>query len=1122
MSGIRQWLDELGLGQYVEAFEANDIDLALLPQVDDQMLKDIGVASGGHRLRLRSAIAKLPSAPGRVAMGDAKAGVQAEVGALARAYEAERRQLTVMFCDLVGSTELSRRLDPEELRRLIREYQDVCVGAISRFEGHVAQYLGDGVLAYFGYPVALEGGAERAIRAGLTVVERVRELSTQTGQPLQVRIGIDTGLVVIGQGDALNEQERTAIGDVPNIAARLQALAVPDSVVVSERTRVLAADAFEYADLGEQSIKGIAEPVHAWQAQAERRSDTRFDARAVGVAPMVGRDFEYATLRHAWERAKAGKGQMVLLCGEPGIGKSRLIHALREQLASDGFSVWQYQCSPYFASSALYPVIEQLERALRFDRRDTAESKLDKLDALLARFGRPAEDASLIARLLGLPADTRYGAMALAPQTQRDETIRALHDVVQAAASEQPLLLLFEDLHWADPTTLESIDSLRERLGRMAVLLVATHRPEFRPPAVGKPGVTAMTLSRLDPQQTEAIALRVAGVRLPAGVVGQIVAKTDGVPLFVEELTKTVLEAGVLRREADRYELTAMLPAVQIPSTLHDSLLARLDRLAPVKELAQIAACIGREFDYELLAAVAPDRAQGLAAALDQLVATQLLQARGRPPAAMYTFTHALVQDAAYSTLLRSRRAQLHAAIAEVIRARGQDGIAFRPEILAYHYTQAGMPEQAVPLWLEAGQTSFQRAAASEAVSQLQEGLAQLRSLADSPERDRVEIDFQALLGAALIQSRGLASSEARAAFERARHLCQLLGRTEHLFLVFWGMFVTDLIGGRPRQALSVATELDAMARGDEKLQLVAQTALMDAEFWVGNLERARLLAQEALRRCRDEEALAQLATYSFDMKSINLVYASHIEWMLGYPDRARQYKARLDRWVRELNNPFMYAFAYTWGASAYHYTGELDTHRQQIEEGWRISREIGFPHFEKQAEVWVGWSRIVRGDHDQSALALIIDGIDQYIRTGSGIAVPYWHLLRAHALSYQGASEEALAALGQARDLAESTGDHAHLAEIHRLTGDVWISSHAHNTQRAEAAYRESLAVARRQKARGWELRTATSLARLWQSQGKRREAHDLLQPIYAWFTEGFDTRDLKEAKALPEGLAP
>jgi len=745
MESISEWLRSLHLDRYIQVFLDNDIDLDLMSSLSEENLKELGVSSMGHRKKLLKAIAQLQRS-------SLTAPRSAEAARQFTSITGERRQLTVMFCDLVGSTGLSQRLDPEELRSLIRQYQNVCVGAVARYEGHVAQFLGDGVLAYFGYPLAHEGEAERAIRAALGIISRVTELSAGSTHGMKVRIGIDTGLVVIGQGDELSEQERTAIGDAPNVAARLQSLAEPQSVVVSERTYQLASGGFEFADLGRHALKGLAEPVNVWQVLAAKSVALRFDVATGGkTPPMVGREAELEVGMQAWGLARQGNAQVLLICGEPGIGKSRFLRALRERLATEDIRPWQYQCSPFFSNTALYPIVSHLERAMTFDRSLSSEQRIERLETMMKRtFARTERDVNLVGRLLGLPMESKYGPLAMNPQTQKEETIRVLVDMTEYAGNQNPVVVMFEDVHWADPTTLEAIKQMINRKG-LRGLVVMTYRPEFEPQWVGLPPSNVITLGRLHAEQTEQVATRVVGNKpLPREIVEQIVQKTDGVPLFVEELTKAILDSRLIRDVGPAYELAEPLATVAVPSSLRDSLMARLDRDKLVKEVAQIGATIGRDFSYELIAAVASLTKNQLDDALDQLTESGLAFRRGEHADAIYTFKHALVQDAAYDSLLRSQRKEFHRKIGEVLEEYFPDIKDAEPEVLAHHYTEAAVFDKASRFWCLAAARANARFANTEAIAQAEKGLLALANVAPGDERVELELELRLNLVASL------------------------------------------------------------------------------------------------------------------------------------------------------------------------------------------------------------------------------------------------------------------------------------------------------------------------------------------------------------------------------------
>jgi class 3 adenylate cyclase len=778
---ITAWLHGLGLQQYEKAFSENEIDATVLPELTSEDLRDIGVSLVGHRRKLLAAIADLR---------DERGPAPAERGeAIDTAGAAERRQLTVMFCDLVGSTALSARLDPEDLREIIAVYHRAVGTIVAESDGFVASYLGDGILVYFGYPQAHEDDAERAIRAGLSAIDAIHRLDVRSVK-LQARVGIATGLVVvgdlIGKGSA---QVQSVVGETPNLAARLQTLAEPGTVVIAAGTHRLVGNLFEYRELGSVELKGIAAPVPAWQVLRPSIVASRFEAlHGTALAPLIGRDEEIDLLRRRWARAKAGEGQVVLISGEPGIGKSRITAELEQRLRVEPHLRLRYFCSPYYQDSALFPFIEQLGRASEFASDDLPDVKLDKLEALLARAAPPDEDVAVLADLLSLPASERRPLPNLSPQRKKDRTLEALIRQVEGLSRRLPVVVVIEDAHWMDPTSRELLDLAVERVRSLPVLLIVTFRPEFQPPWIGQSQVTMLALNRLDRRDRTALVELIAGRKpLPIEVVSQIADRTDGVPLFVEELTKSVLESGILREELDCYVLVCTLPSLAIPTTLQDSLMARLDRLASVRLVAQIGAAIGREFSYALVRAVSRLSKDELEAALARLVASGLVFQRGEMPEAVYTFKHALVQDAAHGSMLRSSRQQLHAQIAHALETHFPELMDSQPELFAQHYAEAGLIEKSVAYWGRAGQKSAARSAMAEAAAQLQKALDQLELLPKTLERQRQELEFCSSLGAALRFVKGQATPEMGRAFARARELWEQLGSPSQFLHIPYG-----------------------------------------------------------------------------------------------------------------------------------------------------------------------------------------------------------------------------------------------------------------------------------------------------------------------------------------------
>jgi class 3 adenylate cyclase len=826
---VADWLRALGLERYEATFRENDVRPEVLGLLTADDLKELGVAAVGHRRLLLAAIAKLQddtAQPQAISPTDDH---------LPSASAGERRQLTVMFCDLVGSTALSEKLDPEELRGLLHAYRTLCGNVITRYDGFVARYLGDGILTYFGWPAAHEEDAERAVRAALEIVHTVKRASSTEG--LSVCVGIATDPVVVGETAGVGDQSKLAVGSTPNLAARLQGLATPDQIVIATSTRRLVGSAFELSDLGEHNLKGIAEPVHVWRVEGALATESRFDANRGGRAltPLVGREEELDLLLRRWSQAKDGEGQVVLLSGEPGIGKSRILSALRERLEAQGVQALRFQCSPYYMNSAFWPSIDNFERALKFARDETADAKLDKLEALIVtHYGRPLADVRFVASILSIPCETRYGSLSMTPQKHKDETLRALVDLTEAAGRRHPSVVLFEDAHWADPTTLEVLDLLIDRKKTVPLLVVLTHRPEFQSRWTEQGHVGALNLSKLTRAQSAAIVSALAGGKtLPAALLEQILARTDGVPLFVEELSSSILESGELKEAGDHYEYIGSARSVTIPATLRDSLMARLDRFMPVKEIAQIGAAIGREFSDELIAAVAPMPQAQRDDALAQLSASGLAFRRGTPPNAVYTFKHALVQDAAYDSLLKSRRQVLHAKIARVIEAQFPNIKTTEPEALAHHLTAAGLTEAAIPLWQAAGELASKRMALTEAIAHLSQGLELIRRLSRSPERDASELGLRCLLGTAWMALKGWPTPEVWTSLHPALALAKSLKRRDALLPIFWGLTMNVMSQGRVAESLPWAQEMLGIAEttGDTDL-LITGHALTGACYF--------------------------------------------------------------------------------------------------------------------------------------------------------------------------------------------------------------------------------------------------------------------------------------------------
>jgi class 3 adenylate cyclase/predicted ATPase len=1127
MSAVRKWLEGIGLSQYADTFEANDIDMDLLTQVDDQMLKDIGVSSAGRRLRIRNAIAKL------IPTSAVEANTNGAVAAREEpSPSAERRQVTVMFCDLVGSTALSGMLDPEDLHGIIGNYHRCCTELIKRNGGFVAKYMGDGVLAYFGYPQAHEHDAERAVRAGLALVEAIPKLKTEiAGTSLQVRVGIATGLVVvgdlIGSGEA---QERGIVGETPNLAARLQGIAEPNTVVMAEGTRRLLGNLFELHDLGANKLKGIAGLTRAWSALRASSVESRFEAlHAASLTDLVGREEELELLLLRWSRAKTGEGQAVLIAGEAGIGKSRLTAALMERLAGEPHTRLRYFCSPQHMDGALYPIIGQMERAAGLGHDDTPQARLDKVDSLLARTSTSIEDAALFAEMLSLPSEGRYPVLELDPQQRRQRTLEALILQLEAVARSNPVLMIIEDAHWTDPTSLELFGLVVDRIVTLRVLLIMTFRPEFDAPWIGQPHVTSVTINRLTHREVGAMIDRITGNRpLPASVRQDLVERSDGVPLFVEEMTKAVLEADS-EGEAQRTAAAIPSPALAVPASLHASLMARLDRLGPAKEVAQIGAAIGREFSHALLASVVRKPDAELGSALDRLWETGLLFRHGVPPHATYLFKHALVQDAAYGTLLREARRALHSRIAENLEKLFPEIAESQPELVAYHCTEAGLIEKAAGLWGKAGQRSLARSALVEAVAQLNRALAQIAALPATPRLRREQIKLQAAVITPLIHVRGYAAPETKAAAERARLLieqAQALGEPPEepllWFSVLYGFWVASFVAFCGDALRKHAVQFLALAQkqGATVPLMIGHRLMGNSLLYTGDITEGRAHLDRALT-LYDAKAHRSLATrFGQDVRVAILSYRSLAPWLLGYPEVALADVDDALKHAREIGQATTLMYALSNTARTHICCGNYATANNQAHEVLCLADEKGAAQWKALGMMDHGCV-LALGGKCSNAVQMLTSGIAAYRSTAATIVIP-WHLsYLAKAYAELNQFDDAWHCIVEALTMTATTKERWSEAEINRVAGEIALMSPVPDIAKAEAYFEHALAVARQQQAKSWELRAAMSMARLWRDQGKRQQAHDLLAPVYGWFTEGFDTLDLKEAKLLRDQLS-
>ena len=965
--------------------------------------------------------------------------------------DAERRQLTVMFCDLVESTALSGQLDPEEYREVVRAYQKVCSEVITRFDGHVAQLLGDGLLVYFGYPQAHEDDAQRAVRTGLGILDAMGELNQGLQQAksiqLGVRLGIHTGLVVIGEMGEAGRQEQLALGEVPNIASRIEGLAAANTLVMSETTLRLIQGYFDCEALGEQTLRGVAQPLQVYRVLQESGARGRLDVAVTrGLTPLVGRESEVALLLERWEQAKAGHGQVVLLSGEAGIGKSRLVQMLKEHVTQEPHTRWECRNSEYYQNTALFPLVDLFQRLWRFEAHETPDAKLEKLEHTLSQYRLPLEESvPLFAPLLSLPVpEHAYPPLNLSPQRMRQRTLEGLVAILLEQAERHPVLFIVEDLHWTDPTTLELLNLLIDQIPTASILTVLTCRPTFQPGWSHRSYLTEITVNRLSQNYTERMTEQiVGGKRLPAEVLQQIIAKTDGVPLFVEEMTKAILESGYLKETPAHDALTGTLPALAIPATLHDSLMARLDKLMTGKGIAQLGATIGRHFSYALLQAVAQLNEKTLQEELHRLVEAEIVYQRGVPSQSTYVFKHALIQDAAYESLLKSTRQQYHQRIAQVLEERFPETTETQPELLAHHCTEAGLNEQAVAYWQRAGQKAIQRSANVEAIALLSKGLEQLKTLPDTAERALQELTLQRMLGVPLLATKGFAAPEVEHAYSRARALCEYVQDTQQVFPVLFGLWGFYLVRGELQTAQALAEQLLTVAQRqqDSALLLVGYFALGDTLYWRGELVPARTYLEQSIVLYDPQQHRDHAFRYGQDPGTSCLGYAACTLWLLGYPEQARRRGQEMLTRAQALSHTFSMAFAHNLAIRLYHFLRDWPTVLGQAEILMALASEQGFAQLfagsvREQGAAWAAQGQVAQG-MTQMRRAMTLSRT-----TGAVIGYPLSLARLAEVCGHAGEVEEGLLTLTEALTLVETNGDRVCEAELYRLKANSYYNA--------------------------------------------------------------------------------
>lgn len=1121
MIDIEDWLGRLGLEQYGPAFRANAIDGAVLRTLTADDLKDLGVTLVGHRRKLLDAISVLREA---VASDRPAIAEPANLRLQGTIRGAERRQLTVMFCDLVDSTSLSTALDPEDLREIISAYNRCVAQIVARFEGFIARYMGDGALIFFGYPQAHEDDAERAVRTGLALVDAIGNL--EAPRRLQSHVGIATGLVVvgdlIGEGDA---RIQDVVGETPNLAARLEALAEPNAIIIADSTRAQIGAMFEAEDLGPLRLKGFTEPQHAWRILGESRIHSRFEALRLGQTPLVDREEEIALLLRHWVQAKDGPGQVVLLSAEPGVGKSRLLAALGERLQDEPHIRPRFFCSPHHQDSALYPIIAYLERAADFQRDDLPETRRDKLVGLVAPTSPSEQDIAFLAELLSLPGSTLHSLPDLTPEGKKQKTFEALLRLFESLAGQRTVLMIFEDLQWVDPTSRELLDLIIDRMERWAMLLTATFRPEFQPPWIGRPNLTLLSLNRLSRHHAAVIVQQLKGeaATLPSDVMDEIVERCDGVPLFLEELTKAVLEQSASPDRARALVSTIPAATPTVPATLQASLMARLDRLGAVaKEVAQMGAAIGREFSLELLTRTATWNQSELRSALAGLVEAGLVFQRGIPPRETFLFKHALVQDAAYGTLLRGPRQLLHARIADALLTTTEERSAAAPEIIAHHLQNAGRSAEAIVYWRRAAEQAVRRAANREGIEHFRRALMLLNAQSETAERWHDELAILDRLIAALMNVHGRSAPEVGDAVERAAEIGRRLESSADLAPTIANLARLNLGWGRIDRAEEISADLFKIARelDDPEIMLQAHHTAWPARWVRGRLAEASEHINAGLMLYHEERhADHRYVYFGHDPAMCALAVDGVVQWARGYPVRAACREEKAVTLARKLKDAPSLAHALWLVCESRAARGDGAAVLEAARELLSLSEQNALSQPGAYALIFLGWSLARSGDVAEG-IQRLEEGLDTLRRMGVRSYLTRSLCLMGESLLTARRYAEGLDQVARGIDIAMETGERWYVSRLHQVRAELLLHVHGLGDGAVEASLRQALAVAQQQGARGWELRAATSLAHLWLDRGDREAASNLLAPIYGWFTEGFDTPDLHDARVLLDAL--
>ena len=1107
---LAEWLGRYGLGQYAQMFDENNIELAVLPDLTENDLKNLGVSLGHRKILLR--------AIGALTAANQSSGATTAVSP-SQDREAELRQITVLFCDLVGSTQLSEKLDPEDLQILIDAYREVCSAAIRRYGGHVAQYAGDGVIAFFGWPRAHEDDAVRALHAALETLAAVTNIPGPVS--LASRAGISTGRVVVGQigreGPGLS---MLAVGETPNIAARLQTLAEPNTLVVSESTKQLTSAAFDFQDLGFQELKGITKPFRVYRVLSAKHKATRFEAaHASSLTPFIGRSTELNLLLDRWQKAKEGDGQVILLSGTPGVGKSKLIYELKSNIRHEPHFLLSYQCSPYHSQSAFFPVIEQIEQAAEFGANDSDANKFAKLEAYLpSSTDDPVDPALLIANLLSISTEDRNALSKLSPQQIKNRTISKLLEMLLTFSAQRPTLCIFEDVHWIDPSTLELLELTISRIDHARVLLVVSYRPEFRHTWFSGANVTMYSLTRLSRSEvTRMIRDLFKDESMPQQILDQIIDKADGVPLFIEELTSGIIRVPTRRRPGENdFERTPQLTALKVPETLHDALMERLDRVVRGgRSVAQIAAVIGREFSYDLLALASRTGENDLRSALSLLEEADIIHRLDISPSNRFVFKHVLLRDAVYNSLLRGKRREIHADIAAVLEDHFAELVENQPEILAHHYSEGGNNQSAIRWWRKSGRRALANSANVEAISHFRNALQLLSALPDTSERTKEEIEIQLALGIPLIAVRGYAAAETREAFARALTLCLKLGNPPEYFQALFGLWGHSWMGGKNDAALAMANEFMSRSRAsaDSVLLMMAHRIMGSTLLTIGEFQSSRQHFEETIALSNSTSRRPLYDVYMVEPQVASLLLLSWDLWFLGYPDQSLARVSEALALAGNLAQPYSIAFAHYITSVVHLLRGDPALALESAERSLEISREQRF-------SLYVVLSTISRGralgelGRVREARIEIQRGIDGAHQKRVGFMLPMMYSWLADVHAKSGENETALSIVEQTlADMNDATG-RSWESELHRERARFLLALDPAKVSEAESYLKSAIDVARRRNAKSLELRATTNLVTLWRAQERVDEARDLMAPIYRWFKEGAATADLRAAR--------